>query len=330
MKIRAWCCCFGVAALLQVAPVSAEIIEEMAANVNGELITASELAKREAEVREDLQKRYTGVELDQALTDFIPAVLADLINERLLYQRAERMGLDFNQVFRSTVDNIKKQNKIESNAELKKLLQQQGSSMDEFRENLLKYNVPDIMINIEVRQKIVISDADIQSYYDEHIDSFARPDIYSFREIALLLSNMSVADAQQKAEELVEQARGGADFIVLLEENSQAPSKDQGGLVEDVPAPEMAEKIREALKVMDVGEISAPVVLPRAVMIFKLERKEEAHVQSVEQVRNRIDGVLRRERLKGELTEYLKGLWAKNQIEITPKYEARYATDLYR
>ena len=153
MRRRTWSW-WVLAVFVLWTPVSAQIIEEVVVNVNGEMISSSDLSKREAEIRRDLKSRFSGQELEQAMQAELDSILVDMINEKLLYQRADRLGLDINLVYRRQVDNFKKLNDIDTNEGLKEALEKQGMTMEEFRTSVLRYGVPDAMISAEVRQKI--------------------------------------------------------------------------------------------------------------------------------------------------------------------------------
>jgi parvulin-like peptidyl-prolyl isomerase len=326
--------CKGLALLLAAALLATEaaagIVEEIVANVNGDVITKSDIDDREAEIRSQLYSRYTGAELDKAIEQSRKTVLVDMINEKLLYQRAQRLGLDLDQVYNSSVDNLKRQNNIKTNEELAETVKKQGMTMEEFRQAILKYNVPDIMINIEVRQKIGITDADAEKYYKEHRDDFSHPTTYTFREIALRLEGRDAKEATALAEKIAAEAAGGADFASLVTSYSEGGTKETGGLVENVAAPDMSPQILEAISKLEPGQISGPVATSKAVMLIKLEERKEAYVEPLADVRPKIDAALQRARFGDELQAYLKRLWAENHIKIAPKYAERYPTDPYR
>jgi parvulin-like peptidyl-prolyl isomerase len=318
-------------AMLLAPPASAEIIDEVVANVNGEMISWVDITTREREIEADLKSRYSGDELAEAMRQEMETVLVDMINEKILYQRAESLGLDINMVFRRQTENFKKMNNIETNEELKQALERQGMSMDDFRKSVLRYGVPDAMISAEVRQKITIPDEEIQAYYQENLEAFAKSGHFTFREIALLMRDSDdEEDLVEKASEIAGEARSGTDFAELVKEHSEAGSKERGGLVDGLSVDDMAPTILEALNGLAPGEVSDPVVMPRAVMVLKLIEKEEANVRSLEEVRRAIESVLWRQQMKVEMDKYFRKLWEENHIKITPKYEERYATDMYR
>lgn len=329
-RTRPWPALALVASLLW-APAPADIIDEMVVNVNGEMISWTDLAKREQELERDLKSRFSGRELEQAMKAELDNLLVDLINETLLYQRAERLGLDINQVYRRQTENFKKMNNIDSNEELKTVLERQGLTVEEFRESVLRYGVPDAMISAEVRQKIVIPASDVEAYYEENQSFFARPDVFTFREIGLLLTNPRRADELlEQAGEIAAAARSGTDFAELVKQHSQAASKERGGLVDGLSVEDMSPIILEVLNSLQPGQVSDPVLMPRAVMVLKLLEKEAAHVDSLDDARHAIERVLWRKSMQTEMDQYFRKLWAENRIDISPKYEARYTTDTYR
>jgi peptidyl-prolyl cis-trans isomerase SurA len=320
-----------LAVFLLWTPVSAQIIDEMVANVNGEMISWTDLAKREEEIRRDLERRLSGQELEQALQLELESILVDMINEKLLYQRAERLGLDINLVYRRQTENFKKMNNIESNEDLKAALESQGMTLEEFRESVLRFGVPDAMISAEVRQKIIIPSSEVEAYYQENQDFFANPAVFTFREIGLLLIKSGQEDELlEQAAEIVAAARSGKDFAELVKQHSQAASADRGGLVDGLSVEDMSPIILQVLDSLEPGEVSDPVLMPRAVMVLKLLEKEAAHVASLEDSRRGIERVLWRKRMQAEMDEYFRKLWAENQIVVTPKFAARYKTDTYR
>ena len=66
MRRRTWSWLVLTAFLLW-TPVSAQIIDEVVSNVNGEMISWTDLSKREGEIRRDLNSRLSGPELEEAM-----------------------------------------------------------------------------------------------------------------------------------------------------------------------------------------------------------------------------------------------------------------------
>ena len=317
-------------ACLLASGASAAIVEEIVVSVNGEIVTMTEVQAREREIESALYANLSGDELDQALAKFRDEMLVDMVNEKLLFQRAVRMGLDLEQVYQSSLESIMAQNNIQSKEELVALLEQQGMSVKEFRENLLKYNVPDIMINLEVRRKISASDAEVRDYYDAHKEEFSVPEYYTFRELAFLLSEHSPDEARELAREVLAKVEAGDDFMTLVRTYSEAPSREQAGLVENLELSKMSPTILEALQALEPGEVSQPIELGRAIMILKLEIKQESLVEPLEAVRPNIEAAVKQGKYDAELETFMRGMWADSHIKTNPKYEKQYLLERYR
>ena len=84
-----------------VAPMRAEIIEQILVKVNGEIITKTELEQRQVSA---LRSRAQGKQLDpeslkndetlkKALADLTPQIIVNAVDELLLMQRGRELGL---------------------------------------------------------------------------------------------------------------------------------------------------------------------------------------------------------------------------------------------
>ncbi|HEY1218474.1 MAG: peptidylprolyl isomerase [Bryobacteraceae bacterium] len=84
---------------------------------------------------------------------------------------------------------------------------------------------------------------------------------------------LTEAQAKAKAEKLVAQIKGGADFVKMVKENSEDPDSkakdgDFGAFSTADPLPDA---IRQAVFALKMGEITEPVRQPHGFYIFKAE-----------------------------------------------------------
>ena len=114
---------FGAAALvvLAVASVRGEIIEQILVKVNGDIFTKTDLEQRQvAALRQkgqaiDLKSELSNAQLRQALDEITPQIMVDAVDELLIVQRGKELGYRLgDDQFKSVVDNIKKENKMET------------------------------------------------------------------------------------------------------------------------------------------------------------------------------------------------------------------------
>ncbi len=311
------------------APARAEIVEEVAAFVNGQIITKSELEEREEQVRAQLARQLSGMDLETRLGEMKKTLLSDLVREVILLQRAEIMGLDLEKIYKQAVDNLKEQQGIKTNDEFKALLEQEGIDEGELRKILLRYNVPDIMINLEVRQKIVVTPEEVEEYFEKHKDEFRVEESYKFREVVILEESHEPGEVEEIASRLEADLAAGLPFNEAVLKYSDAPSRFQEGEVGPLKAEDIAPVILAELAKLKEGEASGRIRMRHGLHYVRLEARTTAKEQGLEEVRAGIEQKLKRDRFPAELEAYWKRLYAENRIEVRSIYRV-YAEDIPR
>lgn len=300
----------------------AEIIEEVAAFVNGQILTRSEMLDREVQIRQQLTRQFAGDDLEVKLEAARKNLLTDMIRETLLVQRAEIMGLDLDKVYQQAVDNLKEQQGIKTNDEMNALLKQEGLTQDELRKILLRFNIPDIMINLEVRQKIVVTNDELRAFFEKHREEFRVEESYKIREIVLLSEGHSDAELGEIAAKVKGELAGGTPFAELVLKYSEAPSRFQEGIIGPVGAADLSPALREAVSKMKQGDVSEPIQMPHGVHIVQLDTKTEAKEPDFEAVKTGIENKIKQEKFAGSMDDYWQRLYKENRISIPDRYRA--------
>ena len=180
----------GILLAAPMAPARAVVVEAIIANINDDIITKTEIGDTEQQAVADLTSKEHGAELDRDLIKLKSELLRDMISKKLLVQQAERL-YDLSKMQDAFIREFKENNKIGSNAELERVLKTEGMTLEEFKKQLIEVNAPGSVINYEVRQKISVSDAEIEAFYKAHGNEMAAPETVSFREIVLLAQGRS-------------------------------------------------------------------------------------------------------------------------------------------
>lgn len=139
---------------------------------------------------------------------------------------------------------------------------------------------------------ISIPDSELQKAYQSSLDSFRTPERVHARHILLKTEGKSDADVaaiQKKAEDLLKQARGGADFAALATKNSEdTGSAARGGDLDWVTRGQTVPEFEKAAFSMKPGEIAGPVKTMYGFHILKLEAKEDARVKPFAEVKEEL------------------------------------------
>src|SRR5215212_10655379 len=236
---------FLAAAIVVAAVASArgEIIEQILVKVNGDIFTKSDLEQRQvAALRQkgqaiDLKTDPSNAELRKALDEITPQLMVEAIDELLIVQRGKELGYRLgDEQFKSVVENIKKENKMESEEQFQAALKSENMTMADLRRNLEKSMIYQRVQQNEVLGKIGVTDDEARKYYDAHLNEFTTPPTVTLREILVSVpgdgKTLNVAAdeaAQAKAEEIRKRVTsGGENFEKLAGEISDSPSKANG------------------------------------------------------------------------------------------------------
>ena len=222
--------------------------DRIAAIVNKEVITLSELKNEVRDEHIRLQARYSGAELKQRMANKEYQVLNNLIEERLQLQEARSKG------FTVTEEELDKALRQSSNQS-----QHLALSEDELTEQTKKRILLDKIRAFEVRRIVTISDSEISQYYKDHQESFMVSRIYRLRQILFLAeSEDERAHKLSQAKVVFQRLQAGESFRELALQYSAGPEASEGGELGLVQHDELLTPIAEALQTLNPGEIGPP------------------------------------------------------------------------
>ena len=146
-----------------------------------------------------------------------------------------------------------------------------------------------------------VSDTEIELYYSQNQYRFENPERIKVRHILFSTMDKSedeVAAAREKADAVLEQLRGGADFAELAQEHSEDPGNaDNGGDLGWVTRGMMDPAFEQASFALQTGElIGAPVKSDFGYHLIRLDDRESGSVKPLSEVREVIRGDLKAER----------------------------------
>jgi peptidyl-prolyl cis-trans isomerase SurA len=313
-----------------VAPLRAEIIEQILVKVNGEIFTKTDLEQRQVSILRqrgqqlDLKTDAGNQQLRKALDEITPQLMVDVVDEMLMVQRGRELGYKLSdEQFKSVVDNIKKENKIDTEEQFQAALKSENMTMAELRKNLERQMIVQRVQQNEVMGKIGVTEEEARSYYDTHRQEFTTLPSVTLREIVVTVPadtrgiNVGAEDA---ANEKIEKLRtrvttGGEAFDKVAAESSDAPSKANGGLIGPISVNELSPELRKIIEGMKVGDITAPIRTTREFRVFKLENSTAVQTMAFDQAREQIADRVFTDKRKGEYAKYLDKLRAQAIIE---------------
>ena len=160
-----------IAATLPIA-VAADIrvVEEIAAKVNGDIITRGELEQQRKELEIQLRAEgLAGAKLTDAVKQSAANALRDEIDQLLLVQRAKDLNINVDPDVTRELADMQVRTKITDHDKFQQVIQQQyGMSYEDFRDRMKRQYLAQRVIGQEVGSRVNIPESDLHKYYDEH------------------------------------------------------------------------------------------------------------------------------------------------------------------
>ncbi|UCB46785.1 MAG: SurA N-terminal domain-containing protein [Spirochaetota bacterium] len=295
---------FVLITVFSLIPVAyAEIVNGIACKVGYDIITihefnkAYELAKNQAAI--------FGIE-KPLKKDVMNALVEDILIER----EAERKGVIVTEdELDSIINNIKVQNKL-SDEEFDRELEKEGINVEQLRH---KYRI-DILRSRLVNQMIsvrgyLVEDEEIKKFYDDPKNRrmISVQGIVNLSEIFIEVSNdvtyKEAMEIKADATRIYESAIGGEDFKELVTEFSMSANKEQtGGYIGSFTKAQLLGMMTpdnvELLFSLDSGDITPPIRVKDGYRIFRIDKKIEEKVLTLEDAYESIRSYLLK--LKGD------------------------------
>jgi peptidyl-prolyl cis-trans isomerase SurA len=322
---------------LSVVEGRADILEQVLVKVNGEIITKTDLEQRQIAALRQKQPNLrpdSDAALQKALADVTPLVIVEAVDEMLMVQRGKELGYTMStEQFQGIVENIKKENKIESDDALQQALKAEGMTMADLRKQLEKNMLFTRVQQSEIMSKLQVTDTELKTYYDAHKDEFATTPQITLREMLVAVpvdpKGVNVAaddDAKAKAEGIRAKLVAGESFARLAGELSDSPSKANGGLIGPMSKSDLSPELQKAIDGLKAGGITPVLRTQRGYQLLKVENVSDTNLKSFEDAKSEIADKIANEKRQGEYTKYIEKLRADAIIdwkndEIKKAYE---------
>jgi peptidyl-prolyl cis-trans isomerase SurA len=272
----------------------------------------------------DLKSDPTNQQLRKALDEITPAIMVDVVNEMVVVQRGKELGYNLsNEQFKSVVDNIKKENKIETEEQFQAALKSENMTMADLRRTLERQMIRQRVEQNEVLSKIGVSETEARAYYESHMNEFTTPPTVTLREILIAIPddargvNVAAEEAAKaRAEEIRTRVTAGKEnFEKLASEISESPSKANAGLIGPLSILDISPDLRKVVEALKPGDVTELIRTNRGFQILKLEAKSETHTMGFDQAREQISERVFTDKRKGEYLKYLEKLRTQAIIE---------------
>ena len=239
-----------------------------------------------------------------------------MITDILLMQEAKEKGLNVGEQVKSAVENIKKENNITSDDDLRRGLEQQGIDYDQWLKQLEDNMLKQAVIYSEVDRSIVLDDSEIVNYYKLHAQEFTEPAEYKIRAVYLSTEGKAPEALEQKRKEIEGKAKAGEPLNALAKEYSDGPIKESEGDLGTFKQGELDSALEQVVSKLKAGETSGWIETKNGWYLMKLEEKKDTRVMAFEEVRRNVEEKFFVQKKEKKLEEFLNDLKERSYIKI--------------
>jgi len=309
-----------------------QVVDEVIAQVNDDVITLSQLKKETKDRIEALKQ--SGMTEQQAIDEVSKRqaeLIATLINEKLLLQRGKELDLanDIEAEVNRRMLQIANEQGITSIEKLYEAMRQSGLNPEDVRRTMRNEMMKQAVLQQEVDRRVYLSPSteEVKKYYDAHPDKFRKPETIKLSEIYLSTAGKDEAAVKARALELIAQIRAGADFGAIAvanserEKNGQRTAPQDKGSVGEFDVPNLRDDLAAALKDVKVGGVTEPIRGGDGYQILRVDGRTPAGAAPTFND-NRVREAMLMERQPKEREAFLQNLRNEAFIKVTDAYRA--------
>ena len=315
------------------SPYGGTTVEEMVARINDQVITSSDYERAMKEL--DNEARQHGASM-QEISAAHKDLLRNLIDQQLWLSKGKELGITGETELINKLNEIRKQNNLESMEDLEKAAKEQGVSFEDFKANVRNQIVTQLVMRQEVGKKATFTPGEAQRYFDQHKQEYARQESVSLAEILVSTGTQApsatvagetqpedpkvLAAAEAKANDIEARLHSGGDFGQLARSFSDGPTAAAGGVLGQFHRGALAKVLEDKTFGLKVGEYTGPIRTRQGFVILKVTEHIAGGIPQYKDVQDQVDENFFMARMEPAVRSYLTTLREQAFIDIKPGY----------
>ena len=320
---------FGGSTQLQLPPMppttpitpNGEVVENVVARVNDQIITRSEYQQAEQSLLDEARRNnMSQAEFQGAQQN----MLRDMIDQQILLAKGKELAITGDAETMRRLDEIRKQNHLDSMEALEKAAATQGVSFEDFKQGIKNNAITQQVVRDEVGRRINISQAQELAYYNTHSKEFEVPEQIHLSEILIPTPDSPTAaqiqEAQTKADGVEAKLKAGGNFADLAKSSSGGPTAAAGGDLGDFKRGTLGDVLENATFPLAAGGFTAPIRTRQGFVILRVDSHQAAGVPPLDTVEPQVQEGVYMDALQPALRDYLTKARTDMYYDVTPGF----------
>ena len=289
----------------------------VAAKVDGVVVPLDEYNKELARLQRLAFRQ--GMPTAAQIESIKKAALNNLVNREVLFLAATKNGVKVDdKVVEEELQALKK--RFPSDEQFQEALKRRNMTLKELAAVIKKDRVVQAYVNKEVRDKLKITDKDLQEYYDKNPQQFVMPP--QVRASHILIKSLADATkeerdkARKRLEDIQAKIKAGGDFAELAKKFSEDASAAQGGDLGFFGKGKMVKPFEDAAFALEKGKVSDIVETQFGYHLIKATDRKDSEKVPLDTVKVKLAQYLQDQKMQAELNQHIQALRTKCKIEV--------------
>lgn len=291
-------------------------VDRIAVKVNDKIITQRELVQSYKDLRAAAMQQMSGADLDAALSQAWEKAVADAEEKLLLFEKAVESGVAYSRDETvSLLEGMREEAGLTMEEFEQEIFRQVGLTMEEFIDRRQREDSANSAIRAQVMSRINFDDAEIAKFYSDNKNDYLIAATYRISEIVFRRDGENAATVDSRVAAAKAALAEGRDFAEVAREFSDSFSKENGGDLGKVEYGDLLPTIEDAVKALNVNDVSDILETPASLFIIKVTEKVDAIPRPLDEVRDNIIERMREPRIEKVLQEFLEELRSEFVVE---------------
>jgi len=294
-----------------------QVVEEIVAVVNDDIITLSDYRQDYALRMNDLRaQQLPADQFDKQVEVLKKELLNLMIMDILLLQKAKELGLNVQEQLKAMIEKLKTDNNIASDADFRRAVEQQGIPYEmwlrQYEEGMMRQGV----LYTEVERAIVLEDSEVVQYYKKNPAEFTVPTEYKLSAIFIAGEGRSAEELETLKAGVDAKLKSGTSFTDAAAELSDPPMKEAKGELGSFKTGELEAALEEPVKAIKAGETTAWIANKGNWWLLHLVEKKDSYVKTFEDARKEVEERIYNEKRAVKSEAFIKTLREQGYVKI--------------
>lgn len=295
----------------------AELVDRIVAVVNSDIITLYDLNRAFKPYEANIKALgYSPDKERETLYQVRSDLLSQLIDSQLADQqiKLEQIAVT-QQEINVTVERMKEARSF-TDEQLRQGLAAQGITMEEYRKEIESQILRTKLMNREIKSKIVITEEDIETYYNDNQEKYAGDMKYYLWNLFVKASGVDKNEAREEMKAIEYKLNQGSSFENLVNELNETSAAVQGTDLGLYRQDDLSEELQGVVKKLKANEFSKILETNFGYQIIYVQKIEDSPAKPIDEVQAEIRQLLYDELVDNKYQVWLLDLRERSHIRI--------------